>query len=501
MTKKNRTTKRRAVRQPPASGRKPSRKLSSRDVALSMKLLQDYHRDFQALFQRREQREWSFFYLCGQLANLERKTVEAMVLGLVGVEPNLIRALQQFMSEGAWNTQPLIEHLQSLVAQWLGVFDGVLIVDGSGFPKQGETSVGVAHQYCGHLGKRANCQHGVFLAYAGRGGSALLDERLYMPKSWFEAEHQRLRQRCGVPADLAFQTELALGLEMIQGVVQRAIVPFRWVTFDETYGRSAAFLEQIATWKKWYVAEVPADTRVWLRTPVVEPPGPGLFGHMRLHPRVRDTEPAPQEMRDLLPHLTSARWRRQVIKEGTKGPLAVETIVLRVTPVQNKLPGERCWAIFQRTLGPEPEFKFFLSNAPTTCPQTELLRVCGIRWAIETNFEEGKGEIGLDHHQMRSWRGWHHHMVQSFLAHLYLIRLRMLFQKKSGVDHRPSPAVSRTGDRGRLGKPTRRAGHPSLSAVPEPRRLSLAPQTNDCTARPKVCWPAQNWQKVEVSYS
>lgn len=482
MSQKHRSSKRRRSTKPPASGRKPSRKLSKRDVALSLEMLLEFHRGLQALFQRREQRDWSFFYLCGQLANLERKTIETMVLNLLGAKPHLIRAVQQFMGQGAWDVEPLMQHIQGLVAQWLGEPDGVLIVDGSGFPKQGKASVGVAHQYCGHLGKVANCQEGVFLAYASRKGYAFVDERLYMPESWFGTAQRQRRQRCGVPESLVFQTEPALGLEMIQALQQRQIVPFRWVACDEGYGKTPAFLDGIAALGKFYLAEVPADTHAWVQTPAVEPPGPGLLGRPRLHPRVKQTAPASQELQALMMQLPEQRWQRQTVKEGSKGPLVVEFAFMRVTAVRGKLPGQRCWAIFRRSLGAQPEHKFYLSNAPSTCLPQELVRVSGLRWPVETAFEESKGEIGMDHYQLRTWRGWHHHMLQSFLAHLFLIRLRILFQKKSGADHGTGTTVDRTSTRRRTGYPARRVSHSALPAMPQSCCLLLTPQAHSGTA-------------------
>lgn len=131
-----------------------------------------------------------------------------MVLYLLGAIPNAIRDLQRFMSESSWDVRPLMIHLQTLAAKWLGEGDAVMIVDRSGFPKQGKHSIGVAHQYCGHLGKIANCQQGVFLAYASRQGYSFLDERLYLPQVWFAADHRQKRQACGLPATVKFQTEL-----------------------------------------------------------------------------------------------------------------------------------------------------------------------------------------------------------------------------------------------------------------------------------------------------
>jgi SRSO17 transposase len=217
---------------------------------------------------------------------------------------------------------------------------------------------------------------------------------------------------------------------MIEALRQRGVVPFRWVACDESYGKIPVFLDGIAALGKWYLAEVPADTRVWLRTPPVEPPGPGPSGRPRLYPRVKLTAPRPLEMRTLGAQLDRAAWHRRKIKEGSKGPILVELAFVRVTPLRDQLPGPRGWAIFRRTLGAQPETKFYLSNAPQKCPTQELTRLTGMRWPVETAPEEGKGEVGLDHFETRTWQGWHHHMVQSFLAHLFLLRLRLLFQKK-----------------------------------------------------------------------
>lgn len=437
MSPRTKQAKRRATRRPPASGRKPTDRISARDVSMTVDELQTFHRHFQPLFQRCEQRAWSLLYLCGQLSNLERKTIEPMVLSLLGADPNAIRGMQQFIGQGEWDSVALMHHAQELVSTWLGEEDGVVIVDGSGFPKQGKHSVGVAHQYCGALGKIANCQEGVFLVYASQRGYAFVDERLYLPEEWFSDESRERWRACGIPENLTFHTEPELGLEMITAVHQRGVLPFGWVTCDEKYGRNPAFLDGIAALDKWYLAEVPSDTRVWLRTPAIEPPGCGLLGRPRTHPRVKRTAPPPLELRAMMAQLPRSTWQRRKIQEGSKGPLMVELACVRVTPVREALPAPRCWAIFRRSLGSQPETKYYLCNAPADYPQTELAHLTGMRWPIETALEEGKGEIGLDHFEMRSWQGWHHHMLQSFLAHLFLIRLRLLFQKKAQPSRPP----------------------------------------------------------------
>ncbi len=188
---------------------------------------------------------------------------------------------------------------------------------------------------------------------------------------------------------------------------------------------------------KWYMAEVPSDTRVWLRTPLVEEPGRGLMGRPRLHRRVRRTASAPEELRALVVSLPKAAWHRRLLHEGSKGPLRADFALLRVTLIHDRLPAVRQWLVCRRSLGPQLEVKFYLSNAPSHCATQELIRISGLRWPIETTLEEAKGEVGMDHFETRTWLAWHHHMFQTFLAHLFLMRLRLLFKK----NFRPSPRL------------------------------------------------------------
>lgn len=456
-----------------------------------------FHQPFQALFQRREQRDWSRLYLCAQLSNLERKTIESMVLELVGPDPNAIRGLQQFIGQSGWDPQPLLEAMQQLVAQWWGEPEGVVIVDGSGFPKQGLHSAGVGRQYCGHLGKVANCQEGVFSAYASRRGYAFLDERLYVLADWFEPGSRARRQACAMPDQLTFQTEPQLALEMVSGLAQRGVLPFRWVACDEGYGKSPAFLDGIADLGKWYLAEVARDLHVWRQTPRVEGPGRTPAGQWRTQPRLARSAPDPQELRELEAQLPPSAWQRRVIKEGSKGPLMAEFACLRVTPIRAHLPGQRCWAIFRRSLGRQAEVKYYLSNAPAECTLADFVRVSGLRWPIETALEEGKSELGMDQYETRTWPGWHHQMLQTMLAHLFLMRLRLLFQKKSGPDDRPGAPIGGARHRRRSPALSRHAGHLPLSPRPQSRRLSLALQARAFQSQSLT----SNRRSAEISYS
>lgn len=470
MKKQNKYRRRKA----PASSRKPSRKLAARDVRISVEALVAFRWRLNDVFQRREQRDWFLFYLCGQVSNLERKTIEPMVLGLHGPTPQVIRALQYHIGQSGWDSQALIARLQTLAAEWLGDPAGVLIVDGSGFPKQGKDSVGVARQYCGHLGKVANCQEGVFLLYASPQGYAFVDERLYLHQSWFQKESQTRWQRCGIPAETIFQTEPELALTMIQEIVERDQLLFRWVTADERFGQNPAFLQGISALGKWYLVEVPADTRFWTRRPAIEPPGQGVLGRPRLHTRVVRSAPPPREIRELVAQLPASAWKTYVIKEGSRGPLRAEFAFLRLVKVEDKLPGERVWVILRRAGAAPSVTKYYLSNAPETTALVDFVWASGMRWPIETALEEGKGEVGMDHYETRTWQGWHHHMAQTFAAHLFLMHLRLLFKKKPIAHDRTGAALDRPSHRRRLPTLTGHSAVPSLSPKAELCSLSLS---------------------------
>lgn len=462
---------------PPSS--RPPGPLAGGDAQAMAEALVAYHAQFHDLFVRREQREWSAFYLQGQLATLERKTVEPMVLALRGADRAAVRAVQQFLGEGAWDDTPILARREALVAEDLGAPDGALIVDGSGFPKQGTHSVGVARQYCGHVGKIANCQHGVFLAYASAQGCTFVDRRLYMPADWFDDAHAAERSRCGVPAGLRFQTEPALGLAMVRDVVARGVLPVRWVLADETYGADPKFLDGVAALGRCYFVEVPVITRVWGGAVTVEPPGQGPMGRPRLRPRVAPGTPKPQEVRALARAVPASAWQRYPVKAGAKGEIAADFACVRITRARRGgRPGPEAWAVFRRGLTPDAQghrtIKCFLTNAPADCRPEELARLSGARWPVEVAFAEAKGDLGMDHYEVRTWRGWHHHMTQTFLAHHLLLRLRGRGEKP-GPDARANEAPPRRRPaQARAADPRPGARYRALPPGAELRRLPLA---------------------------
>jgi len=405
----------------------PKCNLSPRDVEGLVDKLKTYHSLFKRAFRRSEQADWAEVYLHGLLGNQPRKSVEPIALSL-GVN---VRDLQHFIGQSHWRLEPVADTHQYLVAETLGEPDGVALIDESGVIKQGTDSVGVAHQYCGSVGKVANAQVGVYLGYVSRKGYTLADARLFMPEEWFDDAHADRRRQCGVPQDLTFKTKPEIALELLKDAVRRGHLPFQWVAADALYGDAPHFRDGVAALGKWYFTEVACSTRVWRRRPaVILPPWSGHGPHpIRL--RLRTPTHCPVRVDELVRRIPKAAWVRCAIKEGSKGPIVCDFAFLRVTEARAGLPGAEVWLIIRRNVEDPSEIKFYLSNAPADLAVSEFVRLSGMRWPIETTFEEGKGEVGMDHYETRSWLGWHHHMLLTALAHHFLVWIRVYFHMRA----------------------------------------------------------------------
>jgi SRSO17 transposase len=405
----------------------PECNLSTKDVKLFLNESKKYMKLFKPAFQRVEQIKKSLTYLHGLLGNTTRKNVEQMALG----QKEKVRSLQYFVGQSQWQTEPVIAIHQGLIGATLGEEDGVALIDESSAVKQGTESVGVAAQYCGSVGKIANGQVGVYLGYASRKGYSLIEGQLFMPEKWFEKEHAEQRQVCDVPEDLVFKTKPEIGLELLENALQRDNLPFSWLAADTLYGDSPAFRDGVAARGKHYFTAIKENSLIWCIPPKVHVPQ--WSGHGR-HPtrlRLSDTRKHPIPVKQLVKKIQKQDWVRAVIKEGSQGPIVCDFAFLRVTESRGGLPAAELWLIMRRNLDDPSEIKYFFSNAPISTPLREFIRISGMRWPIETIFEEAKGEVGMDHYEMRSWLGWHHHMLLVSLAHHFLVRLRIQFQEQA----------------------------------------------------------------------
>lgn len=455
------------------------------DIGGVLEELAAYHAQFAPLFKRPEQRRGAEVYLRGLLtADVPRKNVEAMVLRLFGAGEDAerrVRALQQFIGESPWDDEAILAKHQSLVDESLGEDDGVFIIDGSDFAKQGKHSAGVARQWCGATGKKDNCQAGVFLGYASRKGYTLLDRRLYLPKSWFGEDHRELWKASRIPDGTEFRTKHELAAELIEQTAPARRLRGKWVACDEGYGDDPKMLDR---WDKaglWYLAEVPKDTMVW---PLVEPDGEAARarpetwirpqktsrkGPVPTRERLHPASPEKVRLDVLAEQIPTTLRQRYRMLEGAKGPLVADFLVFRAVAVRDKLPGPEVWVLLRyKVIGSDdqPKVKFYLSNAPADTALEELVRVCGMRWPIESSFEEGKGELGkgelgMDEYELRFWAGWYHHMTLVILAHHFLVRLqRRLSQREGGVEAgSPAPGSSSVSGPDR----SNRAGRPDAA--------------------------------------
>jgi SRSO17 transposase len=402
--------------------------LTPKEVEVLADELVAYHAEFADLYYRVEQARWGYVYLQGLLAPIESKAIQPMAMSLEGGD---IQAMQQFIGQGQWTDEALLKKHWVLVNETLGEEDGVWIPDGSGFPKKGAHSAGVARQWCGQLGKVENCQVGVFAAYASRQGYTLLDRRLYLPEAWFDEDHRARWEKCGIPDETLFQTEPALALEMLKAVVAEGTLDFRWVACDEAYGKDPAFLDGVADLGRWYFAEVPHNTRVWQTRPRTAVPAWVGRGRRPTKERLVEGEPAPQRVDAIAAAVPQQDWRPYLIKEGSKGPMVAEFAFRRVVEVRDELPGREVWLVLRRALAEGAELKTYLSIAPSDIPHPELVRIAGMRWPVETALEDGKDGLGMDEYMVRSWIGWHHHMTVCILAHHFLVRVQKRLNREA----------------------------------------------------------------------
>jgi len=400
--------------------------LSDQDIEQFVEELDRYVKLFEPAFRRQEQWRWSRLYLQGLLGQTQRKTVERMALEL----GQNVRDMQHFVGQSPWRKEPAVEIHQGLVAQTLGEVDGVMLIDESGVVKQGQDSVGVAAQYCGSVGKVANSQVGVHLGYVSRQGYTLVDSQLFMPDEWFDEAHTERRQACGVPADLSYHTKPEIGLDLLRAALKRNAqlehpLPFEWVAADELYGDSPTFRDGVAALGKWYFTEIKSTSQVWLHRPEVHVPA--WKGRGRRPTRLRLCQPNVKAVtvQSLVAQIPARAWTQATIKEGSKGPIVCDFAFLRVVESRGGLPGPELWLVIRRKVDDPTELKFYFSNASADVPLSNLIRLSGMRWPVEIIFEEGKGEIGFDHYETRSWLGWHHHLLLVSLAHHFLVRLRV----------------------------------------------------------------------------
>jgi SRSO17 transposase len=348
-------------------------------------------------FARSEVRQRANDYLLGLLSGAERKN--SWQLAEVAGNPTPY-GIQHLLGRANWDAEALRDDLREYVIEHLADAQSVLIVDETGFIKKGEQSVGVKRQYTGTVGKRENCQVGVFLAYASLRGQAFIDRQLYLPEEW--AQDKERRERAGVPEEIRMRTKPELAKEMLRRALE-AGVEAAWVVADSVYGdtrRLGMFLEDR---EQPYVLALSGKAHVWS----------GFHQH-----RVGEVLEA-LGRGELLPE---EGWKRLSAGEGSKGPRLYDWTRLPLNPPLQE--GFERWLVVRRSIEDPEEISAYTLFAPENTTLEVLAKVAGSRWRVEIGFEEAKGEVGLAHYEVRSWHGWYRHITLSLFAHAFLAAIR-----------------------------------------------------------------------------
>jgi SRSO17 transposase len=396
------------------------------------------------LFYRAEQRGHAVAFVRGLLSGLQRKSVEP-----IASQADIPRKdLQYFVGCGAWDDETVMAELRRHVREELADPDGVIVLDASAFPKKGSHSCGVARQWCGRLGKKENCQLGVFLAYVAAAGHAPLDRRLYLPRDWAD---DPARRRAGhVPADVAYRKAWEIAHDLLGR--SGSDLPHGWIVGDDEFGRASEFRARLRRDGERYILDIPCNLTVRDLDGRRPQRKAGKKGPKRAVPFVRVDSWARK--------LPAGRWTRLTVRGGAKGPLEVEAVAARVCARLGRRIGPEERLLVIRTVGPEPEWTYGLSDARSDEPLAELVRARSCRHRIEEVFQQAKGEVGLAHYEVRSWVGWHHHVTLALLALWFLVLERgRLGGKNPGGDggadagdlHRTAPEPPPDGAGGRRG--------------------------------------------------
>ncbi len=369
---------------------------------------------FEAGFSRRSQRGALRRYVTGLLSDSRRKSMEAMWARLS--DPGTYQAFQHFITHAPWEADAVWTRLREVVPERTGV----LILDGTSFPKQGTASVGVARQYCGARGKIANCQTAVPVALWTGVRGWLLGATLYLPEEWLTP---RQRARAQIPTTVAFEPKWRLALTLLRQVRAAGFTPSA-VLGDAEFGDNATLRRTVHRAKLPYALGVSSDLKVFLGRPPLEMPPP-LTGKGRLRTRRRlapDTHTV--EARAWAAAHTARQWRLVSWRNGTNPSWRARFCAVRVTPAHDWRAERRLapevWLLCERELGAPPRAKYYLVNLPPTASLHALVRLAHQRWAIEQQYQELKDEIGLDHFEGRTLPGWQRHVVLTAIAYTFL---------------------------------------------------------------------------------
>ena len=362
------------------------------------------HERIAGRFARSEPRARVREYVSGLVAGLERKNGWTLAERAGEVSPD---GMQRLLRWADWDTGEVRDDVRDYVIEHLGDRDGVLIADETGFIKKGTRSAGVQRQYSGTAGRTENCQVGVFLAYASVHGHALIDRELYLPQSWTED-----RDRCraaGIPDEIEFSTKPRQAQAMISRAIE-AGVPFAWFTADEAYGQAKYLHAWLEDRDVSYVLAIRRSDTL--------------------------TTASGEQRADALIAAAPARaWQRLSTGAGAHGLREFDWARIPARTAARR-PGRGHWLLARRSVSDPADIAYYACYGPRQSRLVDLAWTAGSRWHIEECFQQAKGEAGLDHYQVRSWRAWYAHITLSMLALAWLAATRA-----RAVKGEPAPAT------------------------------------------------------------
>jgi len=384
--------------------------------------LAGYAAGFRDDFNRPRQAAWCGAYLRGLIRDGDRKSAEPMAArvplpeGLDVADPD--QALQQFLGQSTWDERAVLRRYRATMARRFADPRAIFVIDDTTFPKQGTHSVGVQRQYCGALGKRANCQCAVSVHYVAPEGHYPLDMRLYLPESWL-GDPERLDEAKVPECERRPLTKGEIALELLDRARAEGL-PGGLVVADSGYGVSGPFRDGLAGRGLHYVVGVTDEMVVFTEEPRWDEPKVGTGGRPQKRRRLAEGSPRPVSLKEL----ASLVPRRKVTwREGTKGPMWGRFAWLRVWPAHGWATGEcagaeAIWLLIEEQADGKRKYAF--SNLPAETSRIRAVRLWRSRWPVEQGYQQMKEELGLDHHEGRSWRGFHHHAALVMLAFGFL---------------------------------------------------------------------------------
>jgi SRSO17 transposase len=412
--------------------------MNRRDLRQLDRELRDYLESMTAGMGRRERRTSMATYVTGLLLDGERKSIEPIAARLVD-DPAETEAMRQRLQEcvviSGWSDAEVWTRLGRKLDTELPEVEA-FVIDDTGFPKKGVHSVGVARQYSGTLGRIDNCQIAMSLHLAGERGSGCIGMQLYLPEHW--AKDAARRKKAGVPEDVAFQEKWRMALGKLDAALEAGVR--KHITLaDAGYGDIGEFRAGLDERGLEYVLGVSSQAVVW--PPESKPRLPKKKPVGRPPSNYRDEKHPPVSMADLAKRL---RYRQVNWREGSRGWQASRFAAARIRTAHKhsngEPPGKEQWLLCEwPTKEPAPT-KYWLSSLPATTPVRELVRLAKLRWRIERDYQEMKQELGLDHFEGRTWRGFHHHATLCAVAHGFLALRRALSPpEQTAVDAADGP--------------------------------------------------------------